>query len=185
MSVRNDRFGNLIDPAVSYARGTILAGEMEESQRQGHGFELVRARFAREGDKGVYNLTGLIRGFPLQESDREWLKSYIHFAGPGLAVTGEDLLTLALERAPGRRSALVPVEAVAVASFAMMERDGIVTIPVAGMPGAASVFRLMMFPDGKRLGDERLLASARHALETLSAVVDDAQRARVMLMGHG
>jgi L-seryl-tRNA(Ser) seleniumtransferase len=66
----------------------------------------------------------------------------------------------------------------------MMERDGIVTIPVAGMPGAASVFRLMMFPDGKRLGDERLLASASHALETLVAVVDNAQRARVMLMGH-
>jgi L-seryl-tRNA(Ser) seleniumtransferase len=104
-------------------------------------------------------------------------------AGPGLAVGGEDLLELALERAGGGRPAIVPVEAVAVASFAMMERDGIVTIPVAGMPGAASVFRLMMFPDGGRLGDERLLASARHAIDTLAAVVGDAKRARVMLLG--
>jgi L-seryl-tRNA(Ser) seleniumtransferase len=79
MSVRTDRFGNPIDPTVSYARGTILAGELEESLRQRHGFELVRARFMREGDAGVYNLTGLIRGFPLQKSDEEWLKSYIHF----------------------------------------------------------------------------------------------------------
>jgi L-seryl-tRNA(Ser) seleniumtransferase len=106
-----------------------------------------------------------------------------YMAGPGLAVGGEDLLELALERAGGGRSALVPVEAVAVASFAMMERDGIVTIPVAGMPGAASVFRLMMFPDGSRLGDDRLLSSARHAIDTLAAVVGDARRARVMLLG--
>jgi L-seryl-tRNA(Ser) seleniumtransferase len=418
MSVRTDRFGNPVDPTVSYARGTILAGELEESLRQRHGFELVRAFFARGGDSSVYNLTGLIRGFPLQDPDDEWLKSYIHFnaradgqlervalkilggdeaehdgflsnrvsagilavmltvlaendlvlslvpadrshpsirsavhlargrfeevigvaafeaayaggirpklvvittigpskhhmdapevlraiklarqhgamvmlddahmaarlawyeevpglalgapdlvvwsldkhlggprsgfvagrkdlirrvrarafalgleaqpalymaglhaleawdpqvireagemarrcfeplqkltggrtymAGPGLAVGGEDLLELALERAGGGRSALVPVEAVAVASFAMMERDGIVTIPVAGMPGAASVFRLMMFPDGSRLGDDRLLSSARHAIDTLAAVVGDARRARVMLLG--
>jgi L-seryl-tRNA(Ser) seleniumtransferase len=105
-------------------------------------------------------------------------------AGPGVAIAGEDLLDLALERAMSRRSVLVPVEAVAVASFAMMERDGIVTIPVAGMLGAASVFRLMMFPDGGRLGDERLLASVRHAIETLAAIVGDAKRARAMLMGR-
>jgi L-seryl-tRNA(Ser) seleniumtransferase len=106
-----------------------------------------------------------------------------YMAGPGLAVTGEDLLEQALKRAGQTRSALVPVEAVAVASFAMMERDGIVTIPVAGMPGAASVFRLMMFPDGSRLGDERLLASARHGLNTLVDVVNDPARARKMLLG--
>lgn len=90
---------------------------------------------------------------------------------------------LALSRAPGRPSALVPVEAVAVASFAMMRRDGVVTIPVTGMPGAACVFRLMMFPGAGRLGDARLLASTRDALDRLVTVLGDAAGVRAMILG--
>lgn len=413
-----DRFGNPIDPAVAYARGRILAGEVEETLRQRHGYELIRERFRHLGHDGVYNLTGLIRGFPMAPGDEEWLRSYIHFgaladgqleaialkilggdaaehdgflstrvsagilaimlgllepddlvlslvpadrshpsirqsvelargrfreviglaafeaalaegaspklavistiapskhhmaaaevrravecarqrgalvmlddahmaariafygeepglalghpdvviwsldkhcggprsgfvaalrhllpkirarafalgleaqpaqyvgglraleafdpapireagemarrlfprlqaetggrvymAGPGLAITGEDLFELATSRAGGRRPALVPVEAVAVASFAMMVRDGIVTIPVTGMPGAACVFRLMMYPDGLRLGDERLLESARHGLAEAAALLAEPERARALLLG--
>jgi L-seryl-tRNA(Ser) seleniumtransferase len=414
---RTDRFGNPIDPAVSYARGSFLGSEVDETLRQRHGYALIRDRFQQFGDDGVYNLTGLIRGFPFAEGDRAWLRSYIHFgarqdgqlesvalkvlggdpaeydgflstrvsagilatmlallhpedvvlsvvpadrshpsirqavelargrftevvgmsafeaalaggerpalviistiapskhhmpldevrraiagargagalvmlddahmaariahygeppglalgpdvivwsldkhlggprsgfvaarkdllgrirarafalgleaqpaqyvaglraleafdpvpiqeagamarrlspefqalvggraymAGPGLAVGGEDLLELALSRAPGQRSTLVPVEAVAVASFAMMERDGVVTIPVTGMPGAACVFRLMMFPDGDRVGDARLLECARHAMDRLVAVLGDPTTARAMVLG--
>lgn len=411
-----DRFGNPIDPSVAYARGTILASEVEETLRQRHGYALIRERAERLGQDAVYNLTGLIRGFPFAPGDEQWLRSYIHFgagndgqlealalkilggdpaehdgflatrvsagilaimlalvdpddlvlslvpadrshpsirqsvelargrfhevigleafeaalarqpklvvistiapskhhldaadvrravelgrragalvmlddahmaariafydeepgftlgqpdvviwsldkhcggprsgfvasvrrllpkirarafalgleaqpaqyvaglraletfdpapireagemarrlfprlqeeaggrtymAGPGLAVSGEDLLTLALQRAGGRRSALVPVEAVAVASFAMAARDGIVTIPVTGMPGAACVFRLMMFPDGLRLGDEVLLASARHGFAELVRLLDDPAGARALMLG--
>jgi L-seryl-tRNA(Ser) seleniumtransferase len=411
-----DRFGNPVDPAVAYARGTILASEVEETWRQRRGSALIRERAARLGQEGVYNLTGLIRGFPFAPGDEQWLRSYIHFgagndgqlealalkilggdpqdhdgflatrvsagilaimlalvepgdlvlslvpadrshpsirqsvelargrfreviglaafeaalaepptlvvistiapskhhldgadvrravelgrragalvmlddahmaariafydeapgfalgqpdvviwsldkhcggprsgfvasvrrllpkirarafalgleaqpaqyvaglraleafdpapireagemarrlfprlqeetggrtymAGPGLAVGGEDLLAMALEQAGGRRSALVPVEAVAVASFAMAGRDGIVTIPVTGMPGAACVFRLMMFPDGLRLGDEVLLASARHGFSELVRLLDDPAGARALMLG--
>ncbi len=417
MSARTDRFGNAIDPAVSYARGSILAGEVEETLRQRHGYALIRERFRRYGDAEVFNLTGLIRGYPFADDDREWLQSYIHFgarldgqleavalkilgadpeehdgflaarvsagilatmlallrpddavlsvvpadrshpsiksavelargrfsevvgvvafeaaladgqrpalvvistiapskhhmpvkevrqaiegarragalvmlddahmaariahygeepgmalrpdvvvwsldkhlggprsgfvaarkdllrrirarafslgleaqpalyvaglraleafdpvpiqeagamarrlfpelqaltggrtymAGPGLAVHGEDFLDLALARAPGRRAALVPMEAVSVASFAMTERDGIVTIPVTGMPGLACVFRLMMYPDGRRLGDARLMESVRHGLDRLVSVLDDRNRAAAIVMG--
>lgn len=416
MTPPRDRFGSTIDPAVAYARGTILASEVEETLRQRHGYALIRDWFGRGGHPAVYNLTGLIRGFPFAEGDEDWLRSYMHFgayadgqleaaalkilggegaehdgflatrvsagilaimlgvverddlvlslvpadrshpsirqsvelargrfveviglpafeaalkeatprlvvistispskhhldaadtrraialarkagalvmlddahmaariawygeapglalgqpdlvvwsldkhcggprsgfvaglrtllpkirarafalgleaqpaqylagvralerwdpepiraagemaqrlfpvlqgdtgqraymAGPGLAIAGDDLLELALERAGGA-PAIVPVEAVAVASFAMAERDGLITIPVCGMPGAACVFRLMMFPDGTRLGDQRLIGSWRHALDLLAQLVGDRERSRRMILG--
>lgn len=416
MAPTTDRFGNVIDPAVAYARGLILASEVEETMRQRHGYALVREWFRRGGHDAVYNLTGLIRGFPFAPGDEDWLRSYMHFgaqadgqleavalkilggepaehdgflatrvsagilaimlalvdhddvvvslvpadrshpsirsavelargrfvevigmsafadavktakpklvvistiapskhhldaadtlraievarkagalvmlddahmaarvayygeepglklgdpdivvwsldkhcggprsgfvagirklvpkirarafalgleaqpaqyvsglralerwdpepiraagemakrlfpllqkdtnnrvymAGPGLAIAGDDLQAMALERSGGK-PAIVPVESVAVASFAMTERDGIVTIPVSGMPGAACVFRLMMFPDGLRLGDERLIASWRHAFDVLARLVGDRDGARRMIVG--
>lgn len=418
MSQRVDRFGNPIDPSVSYARGSILASEVEETLRQRHGYDLIRARVDRDGDEAVFNLTGLIRGFPFKAGDEAWLRSYIHFnarnrgdleatalkilggdtaehdgflatrvsagilavmlatlapddlvlslvpadrshpsirqsvelargrfqevvglpafkaaieggvrprllvistigpskhhmpaaevveaarlgrsigalvmlddahmaarlayydeapglaladpdvtvwsldkhlggprsgfvagrkalvgrararafalgleaqpaqmlaglraleawdpepirrcgemarrlfpafqqamggraymAGPGLAIGGEDLLEFALAGAGGRRAALVPVEAVAAASFAMMESHAAITIPVTGMPGAACVVRLMMFPDGQRLGDKAVLDATRHGLATLVEVLDQPDRARRLILG--
>ena len=106
-----------------------------------------------------------------------------YMAGPGLAVAGEDLLDLALARAAGRRSSLVPVEAVAVASFAMMERYGVITIPVTGMPGAACVVRLMMYPDGLRLGDRTVLEAAAHGVATLVDLLDQPERASRLILG--
>ncbi len=418
MASRADRFGHPIDPTVSYARGSILTSEIDEALRQRHGYELIRERVARGGDDAVFNLTGLIRGFPFKPGDDAWLRSYIHFnarnhgdletlalkilggdpqehdgflatrvsagilavmlatlapddlvlslvpadrshpsirqsvdlacgrfeeviglpafeaalaggarprlvvistigpskhhlpaadvvtaarlargagallmlddahmaarlayyeeapglaladpdvlvwsldkhlggprsgfvagrkslvarararafalgleaqpaqyvaglraleawdpepirqcgemarrlfpllqestggraymAGPGLAVAGEDLLDLALARAAGRRASLVPVEAVAAASFAMMERYGVITIPVTGMPGAACVVRLMMYPDGLRLGDRTVLEAAAHGVATLVEVLDQPARARRLILG--
>lgn len=414
-----DRFGNPIDAAVSYARGKILAREVDETLRQRHGHAVMREWFAKKGDAGLYNLTGLIRGFPFKEGDEEGLESHLHFhvrwerqledlalrilggdaaihdgflatrvtagilaimvtmlkqgdrvlslvaadrshpsirqavtlaggefketigleefertlkseaspalvvittispskhhlpaakvlravelarttgamvmlddahmatrlafydeapglalgrpdflvwsldkhltgprsgfvagrkehihkirarafalgleaqpaqyvagvraleafktapireagelarnllpllqsetgnraymAGPGVAIGGEDLLALALDRANDRRTELVPVEAASIASFAMLQAYGIVTIPVTGMPGAASVFRLMMYPDGHRLGVSRLLDAARHAISELVAVLDQPARARALLLGN-
>lgn len=77
---KHDRFGYEIDPVVSYARGNILRSEVEESAKQKHAFEIARMRFRDLGEAGVYNLTGLIRGFPLTTQDVDRLRSYIHFA---------------------------------------------------------------------------------------------------------
>ena len=418
MTSRADRFGHPIDPAVSYARGGILKSEIDETLRQRHGHELIREHVARGGDDAVFNLTGLIRGFPFKPGDDGWLRSYIHFnarnhgelealalkilggdrqehdgflatrvsagilaimlatlapddlvlslvpadrshpsirqsvelargrfeeviglaafeaaltrgakprlvvistigpskhhlpaaevltaarlargvgallmlddahmaarlayyeeapglaladpdvivwsldkhlggprsgfvagrkalvdrvrarafalgleaqpaqyvaglraleawdpepirqcgemarrlfpwlqeatggraymAGPGLAVGGEDLLELALARAGGRRSSLVPVEAVAAASFAMMERYGFITIPVTGMPGAACVLRLMIYPDGLRAGNAMLMEAVAYGVSILVEVLDQPERARRLILG--
>ena len=53
-----------------------------------------------------------------------------------------------MRRARRNRAAMVPIEAVAVASTRILEEHGGVTIPAVGMPGAACTFRIMMDPDG-------------------------------------
>ena len=40
----------------------------------------------------------------------------------------------------------------------MLEQDGILTIGAVAMPGSAPALRLMMYPDGHKLGVERIAA---------------------------
>src|SRR5690606_21175278 len=77
--LKQDRFGNVIDPMVSYARGSILRDNADEILRQRKTYRIARARRAELGAESIYNLTGLIRGFRYAESDHDKLQSYIHF----------------------------------------------------------------------------------------------------------
>jgi len=92
-----DLFGNVKDRKVGYARGAILRDEVSEVTRQRRAYGLIRSRFERDGDSGIYNLTGLIRGFPLKDEDKPYLPSYIHF----IARYQNDLETLALRHLGG------------------------------------------------------------------------------------
>ena len=96
---KRDRFGNALDPVVGYARGAIIADEVAESLRQARAYEIIRDRYARFGDAGVYNLTGLIRAFPFAPGDEDAMRSYVHF----IARSQGELETLAIERLGGRR----------------------------------------------------------------------------------
>ena len=51
------------------------------------------------------------------------------------------------------------------------------------MPGSAPVVRLMMYPDGSRLGIERIVASLDSSIERLAEVIDDVDAAREQLLG--
>ncbi len=73
-----DLLGNIKDPAVGYARGNILSNEVDEVRRQKLAYKLIHERFKKNGDQAIYNLTGLIRGFPLHDDDRPSLPSYLH-----------------------------------------------------------------------------------------------------------
>src|SRR5262245_857632 len=42
-----DRFGNVLDPKVGYARGLVITGEVAEAQRQQRAYAIVHERFAR------------------------------------------------------------------------------------------------------------------------------------------
>jgi L-seryl-tRNA(Ser) seleniumtransferase len=78
-TLKRDRFGNEVDPAVSYARGSILRSNADEIVRQQNTYAIARARRAAHGDDAIYNLTGLIRGFRFQDGDHAKMHSYVHF----------------------------------------------------------------------------------------------------------
>ena len=95
---RQDRFGNARDPLVGYARGSIISNEVAESLRQQHAYQIIRDRYARLGDAGLFNLTGLIRAFPYGPGDDESMRSYVHF----IARSRGELEAAALQRLGGQ-----------------------------------------------------------------------------------
>jgi len=107
-----------------------------------------------------------------------------YMAGAGLAVSGEDFLEIALARAGRDRTPLVPIEALAFACLTLLERYGAVTIPAVGMPGAACTFRLMMYPDGPRMGEPALIELWHTAIAAAADVLDKPDKARALLLGH-
>src|SRR5690606_32646439 len=79
IAASTDLLGNAKDPAVGYARGGILGTEVDEVRRQRLAYQRIRERYETDGDDGIFNLTGLIRGFPLRDEDRPSLPSYLHY----------------------------------------------------------------------------------------------------------
>ena len=169
----SDRFGNPVDPTVGYARGRILRGTDEEVAKTLWARRLVRDRIAAARPKAIFHLTGMNRGCPLEPEDLPALRSHVpFFARLEGALAGHR-----------RRPRLVPVEANTVIALSMLRDHGILTILAVAMPGSAPVVRLMMFPDGGRLGLERLEAALVQGLDRLSQVLDDLEAARPLILG--
>ncbi len=111
-------------------------------------------------------------------------ESRVYLGGPGVSISGEDALDIAREIAGGTaRPALVPVEANTVVAIEMLAADGILTISAVAMPGSAPVVRLMMYPDGHRLGAARIADSLHRAFGRLAAMLDDVEGAGRLLLG--
>ena len=77
----------------------------------------------------------------------------------------------------------MPVEAAGLVAMEMLEQDGVLTIGAVSMPGSAPALRLMMYPDGSKLGVERIAASLENGIARLSRVIDDVDAARSQLLG--
>ena len=107
-----------------------------------------------------------------------------YLGGPGVSIGGDDVIEIALERLGKKtKPSLVAVEAAGLVAMEMLEKDGVLTIGAVAMPGSAPVVRLMMYPDGPRLGIEKIAASLDRAIDRLSKVVLDADVARKQLLG--
>lgn len=107
-----------------------------------------------------------------------------YLGGPGVSISGDDVLAIALEvRGRGGRPRLVAVEAAGLIAMHMLEHDAILTIGAVAMPGSAPAVRLMMYPDGPRLGVERIVATIEGGIARLGEVVDDIDAARRQLLG--
>ena len=79
--------------------------------------------------------------------------------------------------------ALVAVEAAGIVAMHMLEHDGILTIGAVAMPGSAPAVRLMMYPDGRRLGVERVASALEGGIARLAELVDNVGAARALLLG--
>src|SRR5689334_294402 len=76
-----------------------------------------------------------------------------YLGGPGVSMSGDDVLDIALAQRQGvKRPRLVAVEAAGLVAMQMLEHDAILTIGAVAMPGSAPAVRLMLYPDGPRLG---------------------------------
>jgi L-seryl-tRNA(Ser) seleniumtransferase len=107
-----------------------------------------------------------------------------YLGGPGVSIAGDDVLSIAMEQTrSAAKPSLVAVEAAGLVAMEMLQQDGILTIGAVSMPGSAPVVRLMMYPDGHRLGVERIAASLDHSITRLGAVLNDADAAREKLLG--
>ena len=51
------------------------------------------------------------------------------------------------------------------------------------MPGSSPAVRLMMYPDGHKLGVERIAASLENGISRLVEVLDNPDEARAQLLG--
>lgn len=107
-----------------------------------------------------------------------------YLGGPGVSISGDDVLDIAIEsRGTGGKAKLVAVEAAGLVAMQMLEHDGILTIGAVAMPGSAPAVRLMMYPDGPRLGVDRIVAALESAIGRLADVLDDVDAARRQLLG--
>jgi L-seryl-tRNA(Ser) seleniumtransferase len=107
-----------------------------------------------------------------------------YLGGPGVSISGDDVLQIALEKRGGQdKPQLVAVEAAGIVAMEMLAHDGVLTIGAVAMPGSAPAVRLMMYPDGPRLGIDRIVQSVEHAINRLSEVVCDVAAARKQLLG--
>ena len=108
----------------------------------------------------------------------------VYQGGPGVSISGDDVLGIAMaQKGVKDKPQLVAVEAAGVVAMEMLGQDGILTIGAVSMPGSAPVLRLMMYPDGHRLGVERIAASVENAISKLGDVVNDVDAAREKLLG--
>ena len=107
-----------------------------------------------------------------------------YLGGPGVSIGGDDVIDIAREqRGIKAKPALVGVEAAGLVAMEMLAKDGVLTIGAVSMPGSAPVVRLMMYPDGPRLGIEKIAASLENGISRLAEVLDDPDAARKQLLG--
>ena len=68
-----------------YERGQILSGPEAEARKSTQGRRMVQERVLAQGRDSIYNMTGLVRAFPLDPEDLPSLENqftfYTHFLG--------------------------------------------------------------------------------------------------------
>ena len=69
MTMDNTNSHAVVVRPASYGHGTILASAADEARKSTQGRRMIRERILALGKDSIYNLTGLVRTFPLQPQD--------------------------------------------------------------------------------------------------------------------
>lgn len=104
-------------------------------------------------------------------------------AGPGIGMSEETIMRIAMMRRPGCNVAIVPIEGASVICMWLLEKYGVVTIPSVGMPGSSPALRFMIYPDGPRFGVKRIVQVLDEAIDVLAGVLNDPARAEQIILG--
>ena len=182
-----------LDKHVPGPRGAVIVGRQELME----GISAEAFQFGLEAQSGHY--VAMLRGMEafdpepirragalareLFERLRPRFGDRVYQAGPGVAISEDDFAELALERAATRETPLVPAEVSATGCFLLLKHHGAITIPITGYPGAAPTFRLMMHPDGARIGADRLEAATDDALDRTAGLLKKPDQVRQLLLG--
>ncbi len=137
-----DRFGNVIDPQVGYARGRHLASSADEIRRLRHAQEVTKQVAAERGIDGISIFTGNPRYFPLRPEDlvqycEEWI-------GPGLFA--DELAAVARDHLGGKTDDAVAVTnrtsaAIIAAVLALSDNRSVVAVVPDGDRSHPSLIR--------------------------------------------
>ena len=120
----------------------------------------------------------------LMEMFRPKYGDSVYSAGPGVAISAHDFGELVLSRAKDKETPLIAEEMSVAASFIMFRDYGMVTIPVTGFPGAAPTFRLLLHPDGGRLGLETIDRATEEAIEGVASLLQSPDKVRELVLGE-
>jgi L-seryl-tRNA(Ser) seleniumtransferase len=143
------------------------------------------ANALRDFDSKVIKRAGELAKALVEVLAKQYGPKRAYLGGPGVSISGDDVLDIAREsRGLAGKPPLVPVEAAGLVAMEMLEKDGVLTIGAVSMPGSAPALRLMMYPDGAKLGIERIAASLENGIGRLSRVIDDVGAAREQLLGE-
>lgn len=142
------------------------------------------ANALRDFDPKVIKRAGELAKEVVEVLQAQYGAKRAYLGGPGVSIAGDDILDIAREQSgKSGKPALVAVEAAGIVAMEMLERDGVLTIGAVSMPGSSPAVRLMMYPDGHKLGVERIAASLENGITRLVQVLDKPDEARAQLLG--
>ena len=107
----------------------------------------------------------------------------VYQAAAGVAMSAADYAELVFARAGSLTTPLVVEEISIAGCFLLLRDDGLITIPITGYPGAAPTFRIMMHPDGVRLGLEALETAMDATIGRTAELLQKLEAVRRLLLG--
>jgi len=107
----------------------------------------------------------------------------VYQGGPGVSFAAEDFSEVIYARAGTRQTVLVPAEIAITGCFLLLKRYGVITIPITGYPGAAPTVRLMMHPDGSRLGIDRLEEALEETIQRTADLLQKPDAVSALVLG--